>query len=513
MSQSENEIPQSLKEYKQFLEGRTLSELKELYRDMDKSTDSERANFLKQHIETIEVGQALEPDALSSESSADVSRITNEEILEHIRKPSEKQSSIGNNLILLIVSLMIFAGAGLFEWKPIDLGIIIIVLLIHELGHLLAMKAFKYKDVKMFFLPLVGAAVSGKEGTPYESRKALVSLLGPFPGILIGIGLAIWYSFTKETLLFQASTMFVFINAFNLLPLYPLDGGRFLDAILFSRNFTVEAIFKVITSLLLALLAISIEAWLLLILPVTILLSLHHSFHASKAAKYVRSNLGLEITPDLSLTEEFIGHIRESLSPKVSVAFKTSKHFAGIVESTWNRIFSIKPKFLKTSFLLGTYLMVVLFSGTAAFTLIGMNVIDNYDKILTQELNADSVMVSVEKTFKDSILISTVELDTLGYFHGSQRTYREDGITLERVGTWYHGKWDEEWTSYDSLSNPFIIATFDKGKFLSKKEFKNGEWKVTNWEGLSKIDQSTFTLHHEGKPMQSSAWLKENRPH
>jgi len=49
------------------------------------------------------------------------------------------------------------------------------------------MKLFGYRDVQMFFIPMLGAAVSGVESNPSSVRKAIVSLLGPLPGIIIGI--------------------------------------------------------------------------------------------------------------------------------------------------------------------------------------------------------------------------------------------------------------------------------------------------------------------------------------
>lgn len=72
--------------------------------------------------------------------------------------------------------------------SPVNLLLILLVLLIHESGHWLGMKIFKYKDIQMFFIPEFGAAVSGTESTPCAKQKAIVSLMGPVLGIIIGIG-------------------------------------------------------------------------------------------------------------------------------------------------------------------------------------------------------------------------------------------------------------------------------------------------------------------------------------
>jgi len=58
---------------------------------------------------------------------------------------------------------------------------------------------------------------------------------------------AIFYAATHERQYYDIASMFIFINAFNLLPLYPLDGGSFFDSLIFSRNYVVEVIFKIST--------------------------------------------------------------------------------------------------------------------------------------------------------------------------------------------------------------------------------------------------------------------------
>jgi len=49
--------------------------------------------------------------------------------------------------------------------------------------------------VRMFFIPLMGAAVSGQNYTAPAWKKVLVALAGPLPGIIVGIalGCAGWY--------------------------------------------------------------------------------------------------------------------------------------------------------------------------------------------------------------------------------------------------------------------------------------------------------------------------------
>ncbi len=226
------------------------------------------------------------------------------DVLSQITNPDKGKGTILKKLGIVILSLVIFAGTGLFRFTLSELVILIIVLFVHEAGHLIAMKVFKYSNMNLLFIPFVGAVITGREQTPYASRKALVSLAGPMPGLLIGLFFAILYAGTQQKQYHDIASMFIFINAFNLLPLYPLDGGSFFDFILFSRNYVMEVVFKVITSLLLITLVLLIKAWVLIFIPFLILASLKSSYYVSKAAKGLKTELINENIKTLQLNEE-----------------------------------------------------------------------------------------------------------------------------------------------------------------------------------------------------------------
>src|SRR5688572_11854119 len=73
-----------------------------------------------------------------------------EEVLAALaQKPAERTWIQG--LVLLLVTLAIFASTGLFSSTPADILMLVGVLLFHELGHYVGMRLFNYQDVKMFF--------------------------------------------------------------------------------------------------------------------------------------------------------------------------------------------------------------------------------------------------------------------------------------------------------------------------------------------------------------------------
>ncbi len=75
--------------------------------------------------------------------------------------------------------------------------------------------------------------------------------MGPLPGIFAGGVLGIAGIVTDRAWMQQAGQMALLLNAFNLLPVLPLDGGQLMHAVLFSRHYLIDAAFRLVTALLL----------------------------------------------------------------------------------------------------------------------------------------------------------------------------------------------------------------------------------------------------------------------
>src|SRR5690242_1195139 len=99
-----------------------------------------------------------------------------------------KESEGSGVWVRSLVSLAIYLGLGYYIFKRWDIIILITaIVLIHELGHFFAMKVFRYKDLGIFFIPLLGAYVSGTKREVSQRESAIILLAGPLPGILLGI--------------------------------------------------------------------------------------------------------------------------------------------------------------------------------------------------------------------------------------------------------------------------------------------------------------------------------------
>jgi Zn-dependent protease len=215
-----------------------------------------------------------------------------------LERIQNRQGSRWNMLLVLFVSLLLFWAAWNMGQQQELLWTIVPILLFHELGHYLAMRWFGYRNLRMFFIPFLGAAVAGKHYNVAGWKKAVVALLGPVPGIIVGgvLGFA-GIVFNQSWLAFAALFM-VIINGFNLLPLLPLDGGWVMHAVLFVRHPVLDAVFRGIAILALALLGWLLDDKIFLILPAMMLLSLPMAWRIARVAHRLRSRNVVSESPD-----------------------------------------------------------------------------------------------------------------------------------------------------------------------------------------------------------------------
>jgi stage IV sporulation protein FB len=160
-----------------------------------------------------------------------------------------KKAKQGNVWLRSITSLAIYLALGYYIFKRWEILLLITaVVLIHEMGHFIAMKAFHYKDLGIFFIPLLGAYVSGTKREVSQRESAIILLAGPLPGIVIGIVLYMLgerdlFNGIGDTSYYTISMFLVILNLFNLLPVYPLDGGQLLNRVYLNEENWLSRIF------------------------------------------------------------------------------------------------------------------------------------------------------------------------------------------------------------------------------------------------------------------------------
>lgn len=154
-----------------------------------------------------------------------------------------------NAWIKSLASLAIYLLLGYYIFKRWELLLLITaVVMFHELGHFLAMKAFRYKDLGIFFIPLLGAYVSGSKREVSQKESAIILLSGPLPGIILGsLFYLLHVRFPDWTIgstgLDTVGLLLVVLNLFNLIPIYPLDGGQLLNRVFFNEEKWISRLF------------------------------------------------------------------------------------------------------------------------------------------------------------------------------------------------------------------------------------------------------------------------------
>jgi Zn-dependent protease len=202
-------------------------------------------------------------------------------------KPVIEYTKQGNQLPRFLISVALFALAFYFfagtQWQAI--GWLIVIIFIHELGHYLAMKVFKYKDLTIFFIPLLGAVAGGSKEKISQKEKAIVLLAGPLPGIIIGLLIFFIANDQNNYFLLRLSYAFVLLNVLNLLPIYPLDGGQLLKTLFLNSREVVSFIFILLSIVFAAWFAISRQQWFLLIIPYFLIVRMYGQVMIGKIRK------------------------------------------------------------------------------------------------------------------------------------------------------------------------------------------------------------------------------------
>lgn len=120
------------------------------------------------------------------------------------------------------------AYALAFGWQ---FGVGLVVLLfIHEMGHVLALKRYGVKATAPIFIPFLGAFIGMKQLPKNATMEAVVGLGGPVIGSLGALGAWVLYAIDGHPLFLVMTYIGVILNLFNLLPILPLDGGRAVAA-------------------------------------------------------------------------------------------------------------------------------------------------------------------------------------------------------------------------------------------------------------------------------------------
>lgn len=284
-----------------------------------------------------------------------------EKIVEKLRQLETKASSKWSNLLILLVSIALFVLAGFIDFDLQTISIIVGVVFFHELGHALGMRFFGYSNVKILFIPFFGALASGKPESHGAVDRCVVTLLGPLPGLIIGLVVFLPTLFDVELpeIISMIAIFLILINGFNLLPLLPLDGGHIINDALAYRKPWLETLFRIFGALGLIALGYFLDSMLLKIFGVISFFTVRlQHVQAQIAHEFVRNPGRIpprELQP-YELPTPFLREMKEYLDRSYKTAKLDVETYASMFQLMWDRIRFVPATKTETGVILAVYL-------------------------------------------------------------------------------------------------------------------------------------------------------------
>ena len=127
-------------------------------------------------------------------------------------------------VITLVVS---FGGYALF-YGPWFAAALLTMIFVHEMGHVVEIRRQGMKASAPIFIPFMGAAIFQRSHPTDALKQAQIGIAGPIAGTIGATAAFALYGATHSPILLLAALIGFYINLFNLIPVWQLDGAWIL---------------------------------------------------------------------------------------------------------------------------------------------------------------------------------------------------------------------------------------------------------------------------------------------
>ena len=285
--------------------------------------------------------------------------MTNLEILDSIKGGTTKPQDRSVAIALLLGSAAVFLLVGINQWDVRRALLLVVAIFIHECGHLAAMRACRYKNLKMLFIPFLGAVASGKPSEQNALKIAVIAAAGPVAGLLAAAAALLAWRTSHGGVLLDFAQISLLLNGFNLLPILPLDGGHVLNEAVLARYPKAELGFKITAAVALVAIALKLGSGGLVAIAVVLSMSMKVTYDTASAVNRLRAMDGML---GGELPEEKVGRIREEIEAANPIPAKARKHpeASAQVEAAWARVNKVFPGPVAAGLLLTAYLAILI---------------------------------------------------------------------------------------------------------------------------------------------------------
>ncbi len=127
----------------------------------------------------------------------------------------------------LFSALISFGAYSLFygPWAAVAL---VVMIFVHEMGHVLEIRRQGMRATAPIFIPLMGAAISQRQHPTDALKQAQIGIAGPIAGTVGATVAFVLYNATGNPIFLFAAVIGFFLNLLNLIPVWQLDGAWIL---------------------------------------------------------------------------------------------------------------------------------------------------------------------------------------------------------------------------------------------------------------------------------------------
>jgi Zn-dependent protease len=132
---------------------------------------------------------------------------------------------------------VVLAGVALAGWSILfswQFAVVLVgVIVFHEFGHLRAMQECGMKTKGIYLIPFVGGVAVGEKAESHW-HEVYISMMGPVFGLFMSVVFYLLFLISGNHFVGLVASVSALINLFNLLPVYPLDGGHVVKSLVLS---------------------------------------------------------------------------------------------------------------------------------------------------------------------------------------------------------------------------------------------------------------------------------------
>ena len=124
-----------------------------------------------------------------------------------------------------LFSALISVGAYSLFYGPWFAVALVVMILVHEMGHVVEIQRQGMRATAPVFIPFLGAAIFQREHPTNAVNQAKIGIAGPIAGTIGATAAFLLFGATQNPIFLLAATLGFLLNLINMLPVWQLDGA------------------------------------------------------------------------------------------------------------------------------------------------------------------------------------------------------------------------------------------------------------------------------------------------